>query len=515
MKDSKSVSSLAFVAIGVLVGICCGVAILLNPTGGIAGVSKLLTFLCIAVSFINPRNGLFILAFQAIYNDELKRLGVYYGAVSMQTVQEILIGPLLTLCALNAGFFVQVLFGRVRMNKLAFALFGIAPILALYYLTGGAIGGGDSLAKKIYNAGTAGLYTTVIPIAYCIFRETKDWVRFLTFQTLLVIPSALWGIWQYFHGFNDIEWTYAKSGLSPVHSAQMLVFENPRVFGFFGSASAFGCLCVYMTFAAWRAWRIKKHRIWFGIISLILFAGLIVSTQRSALLSPFLFGFAGFCAWSRMRTLVFYSLLGITFLIGVWKSTWLINEGIDKINAIIAMDTNWGNEVLVVSTFSDRLRGWERLKRPESWSLFGTGEDASTFQGSDRYTSDYSHDMINRILMKVGAVGLGLIVLFGGALAWYLYRQVWQLPPGTDRSAAAISLGFTAFIVLMSAAGGDNFTTTPFNLAIWSMFTGVFVAKRNADQHDSNRASQNILAPPPKEGGAHSATRQLRHSKYV
>jgi hypothetical protein len=475
LMNSKSAQTLAFVVIAVLIGIYCGIAVLLNPTGGIAGVSKLITFVCIVSAFISPKKGLFVVAAQAIYTDELKRVGVYYGAMSMETVQEILIGPLLSLCALNAGFLVQFMFGRVKLNKLALALFAIAPLLALYYLGGGAIGGGDSFTKRLYNAGTAGLYTTVIPIAYCLFKDFKDWVSYLTFQTLLVVPSALWGIQQYFNGFNAMEWSYAIAGFSPVHSSQMLQFANPRVFGFFGSASAYGCLCVYLAFACWRTWRIREHRIWFFLISLILFAALVVSTQRSALLSPFIFGVAAFCVWSRLRTLALYGALAVTFLVGVWQSTWLLDQGLDKINAAIATDTSWGNEVLKVSTFSERLRGWERLKRPETWSLFGTGERSSGFEGPGLYTSDYSHDMINRVLIKVGAVGLGMVILSGGLLALYLHRQVWRLPKGLERSAASLSLGLTTMIILMSAAGGDNLTATPFNLAIWSTFAGVFV----------------------------------------
>jgi hypothetical protein len=482
--NNKSVFTIAFMVIAILVGVCSGIAILMNPTGGISGVSKLITVVSILFAFVNPRLGLFIVALQAIYTDELKRVGVYYGAMSMATVQEILIGPLLTLCALNAGFFVQVFLGRVKMGTLTLVLFAIAPALGLYFLAGGAISGGDSWEKKLYNAGTAGLYTTIIPIAFCYFTELKDWIRFLTFQTLLVVPSALWGIWQYFNGFNSIEWTYALSGLSQVHSGQMLLFDNPRVFGLFGSASAFGCLCIYFTFAAWRTWRIREHRFWFLIVTGILFAALVVSTQRSALISPLLFGVAAICAGTRIRTLAFYGTICITFLAGVWQSTWLVDEGLDKINAAIAVDTNWGNEVLKVSTFSDRLRGWERLKRPETWSLFGTG-DTTGYEGNEKYGQDYSHDMINRILMKAGATGLGIVLLTGGLLFYSLNRTIWKLPKGTERSAASLSLGLTAMIILTSAAGGDNFTTTPFNLAIWSVLIGVFVVKNVSNSEES------------------------------
>ena len=480
--NSKSLITIGFTVLGVIFAVFAGVAILMNPTGGIAGVSKLVTAICAICAFVSPRRGLFILAAQAIYTDELKRVGVYYGAVSMDTVQEILIGPLLTLCALNCGFLVQVMFGKVKMSALGWALFGIAPILGLYFLSGGGIGGGDTLMKRAYNAGTAGLYTTVIPLSFGLFRELKDWVKFLTFQTVLVVPSAGWAIWQYFNGFNNMEWTYARSGLSPVHTSQMLEFIRPRVFGFFGSASALGCLSVYFAFAAWRTYAIRSWRWLFLLFSAILFAGIIVSTQRGTLILPFLFVIAMFCAYSKLRTFAFYGILGSVFIIGVWQSTWLLDEGIDKANAAVASNSKWGSEVLTFGTFSDRLRGWERLKRPESWSIFGTETELTSSVASiDVASGDYSHDMINRVLIRTGAMGLGAVVILGGLLALTLHRTVWRLSKGEARSAGAFALGVTIPIILSSAAGGDNFTATPYNLAIWSVFGGVFLLKRIQD----------------------------------
>ncbi|MES2438934.1 MAG: hypothetical protein V4584_07700 [Verrucomicrobiota bacterium] len=482
--NSKSLITIAFTVIAIIFAVFAGVAILMNPTGGIAGVSKLVTVICAIFAFVSPRKGLFVLAAQAIYTDELKRVGVYYGAVSMETVQEILIGPLLTLCALNCGFLIQVMFGRVKMTKLGWALFSIAPILGLYYLSGGGIGGGDSFMKRAYNAGTAGLYTTVIPLSFALFRELKDWIKFLTVQTILVIPSAGWAIWQYFNGFNNMEWTYARSGLSPVHSAQMLEFIEPRVFGFFGSASALGCLSVYFAFAAWRTYAIRSWRWLFLLFSAILFAGIIVSTQRGTLILPFLFAGAMYCAFSKLRTVAFYGILGTIFLVGVWQSTWLLDEGIDKANAVVASDSKWGSEVLTFGTFSDRLRGWERLKRPQSWSLFGTeAELKSSISNVSISSDDYNHDMINRILMRTGAIGLGTVVILGCLLALTLHRTVWRLPNGEARSAGAFALGVTIPLLLSSAAGGDNFTATPYNLAIWSVFGGVFLLKKLQDNH--------------------------------
>ena len=505
--NSRSLVTIAIVTLCIIGGIFAAVTIMLNPTGGIAGLSKMLTLFCIVIAFVSPKSGLFILAAQAIFTDEFKRIGVYYGAVSMQTVQEILIGPLLTICALNAGFLVQILLGRVKIGWMGFALYGIAPLLGIYFLQGGAVGGGDSFIKRFYNAGAAGLYATIVPLSFGLMKEFRDWVKYLSFQSILVIPSAIWGIWQYFNGFNNMEWAYALSGLSPVHSSQMLAFTDPRIFGFFGSASALGCLCGYCAFAAWRGVAIKEKRLLFILIAALLLFTLILSQQRTALLYPFIFAGVAFFYRTKLLTLFLYMSITIAFILGVWNSTWLLDEGLDKINGAIAVEGRWGGQVLKVSTFSDRLRGWERLKRPSSWSLFGTGEELSSdaMTGSTIGSSTYSHDMINKILIKFGAVPLAIIIGTVGSVLLKMHRTVWKIKDPNLRNTGAFILGVIVPILLMSAAGGDNFTTTPFNLMIWSIFGGIFVLLRvlgNSTEvpfpgSASEFPSNNFQAPQP------------------
>lgn len=485
--NPKAPQTVIVIVLAVLAGIYSSVTILMNPTGGIAGLSKLITIICILFSLINPRAGLFIVALQAIYNDQLKRLGVYYGAISMDTVQEILIGPLLTLCALNVGLFIHVIFGKIKVTKLGIALYLIAPLLAMYYMTGGGIGD-QSFMKRAHNAGVAGLYITIVPLCYFLFKDLADWLKFLSFQAIAVLPSAVWAIWQYFNGFSDMEWAYARTGLSPVHTSQMLMFENPRVFGFFGSASALGCLSLYCTYAFWRGFNIPRHRWVFVASGIIMVGALVASTQRAALLAPLIFLMAAAFATTKARTVLLYSSILTVFIIGIWKATWLIETGLDNINSVIASESHWGKEVLNVNTFSDRLRGWERLGHASSWTLFGSTLTDSALLGEGEFSN---HDMFNRIIMRVGALGLFAVLAAAGWLMWILHKVVWSLPKGIYKSAAALSLGTSTIVIFMSAAGGDNFTATPVNLAIWSLFAGVFVTKSVRDserlpvpQHD-------------------------------
>jgi len=477
--NSKNLGQTLAIALGMIIGIYAAISILLNPTGGISGLSKLLALLGIVIGILNPKGGLFFLVVQAVYADEIKRIGVYYGVQSTQTVSEILIGPLLTLCAIN----VSVIHGFVRkqfkIDALGGALYLIAPAVgAIMFIKG--LEGGVMLSG--YLAATTALYITVIPICYGIFRSQEEWVKFVSWQIVVAIPAGLWAIWQYFHGFNSIEWSYANSGLSRVHSLQMM-HEEPRVFGLFGSASALGCVGTYAIFSAWRTVRYRKHRLIFSLITLLYFAVVFFSQQRTLLVFPLIVLFLSFAFRRASTTLLTYLAIAVIGVLAVMNATYLNQEGLTKVNDAIAGNDRWSRSVLNVSTFSDRLRGWERLNRKESWSFFGTGEIVRSESvidptKQDYSADDYSHDIINRILINFGAVGLAAVFAIGTFFLVNLHKVIFLTRDWQTRKDGAFIMASIAPILLMALMGGDNFSTTPTNLQIWSIFSGIFLLRK-------------------------------------
>jgi hypothetical protein len=501
--ESKKLGQTLFVFIGIAVGVYAALAILMNPTGGIAGLSKLITILGFVIGVVNPRMGLFFLCAQSIYADEIKRIGVYYGVASTQTVSEILIGPLLTLGAINLSFLYGIVQRRYHLNTLGWVLYALIPCFAIAMLVGGGL---DEVSLKLYLAGTASLYMTLVPVCYGLFKSMEDWVSFVSWQVVLAAPAAAWGISQYYNGFNDIEWTYALSGLSRVHSQQMLLFAEPRIFGLFGSASAFGCVSLYGTFAFWRAFRYRKMRLLFLGIGILYFVTLVYSQQRTALVYPlivllFTFGFR-----TRLRTFTLYAVGGTVLLTGILGSGYLLETGLDRINQAIAVQSNWGDKVLNVSTFSDRLRGWERLTHAESWSLFGTstGEDEDG-EPLTLDSKDFNHDAINKILIKYGAVGLVIALAAGGFVIFRLHQLVFSCKDLVLKRDGAFALASIVPGLYLSMVGGDNLTTTPVNLQTWAIFAGVFLIRKLDSRYaaDAGNLPQPTASPAmPVAGGA-------------
>ena len=314
------------------------------------------------------------------------------------------------------------------------------------------------------------------------------------------MPAAAWAIKQYYYGFDQIEWTYARSGLSPVHTGQMLMFVNPRTFGFFGSASALGCAGMYCAFSWWQTLRFPKRRFLWLAASLILTWALVVSTQRTILLYPLIVLIAAYFYRTKLRTAALYATAGLTLLLGIINSTYLLNEGLERINTAIASDTAWGSEVLRVSTFSDRLRGWERLTRLESYSLIGTGTKGGGYDDGNVYRN---HDLINKILIDYGIVGVLAVMIAGGFVIYGLHSTVISQKNYQDRKDSAFALALSLPMILMSFLGGDNFNTNPINLQIWTSFVGVLVVRKQLQREKLFHRkvaiqSAAISSPPPQ-----------------
>lgn len=476
INGGKSITQFFFILGGLAFAIVSVIGMVTDAQGGLAAITPLITGGVALLALVKPRAGLFALIPLVIWVDEYKRLAVYFGGAYSMTVIQTLAMPFIVLAALNVGFIINVMFGKVKLDALSILIYVFAVLAGvIVFITMDA-----PWSERGQRAGSLAGYMTLIPITCAYLRNFDQWRKFIALQVLIALPAAAWAIKQYYFGFDAIEWEYARSGLSRVHYVQMMALE-PRVFGFFGSASALGCAAIYCAFSVWHASRHKERRILWGAVGILYFVVLIVSSQRTALVYPFLVILPAFAFRTRLRTGLIYGAAAIIFVTGVLSSEYLLREGIDKTNDAIAVEGRWGEQVLKVSTFSDRLRGWVRLTKPESWSLLGTGAEAvsGTLNRVDVESADYNHDIINKILINYGAVGLLAVIIPLVIVLRAIHRTVFLLPDAQARSDAAFAVALTLPAIALSIVAGDNFTTNPINLQIWTCFAGVLVCRKH------------------------------------
>lgn len=493
--DSKSLFTGAAIFAAILVGIIMAVSVTTNAAGGLAALVPLIAGILGILAIVKPKAGLFGLAALVIWVDEFKRLAVYFGGADSTTVIQVLAMPFVVLAALNVGYFLNILWGRAKIDKVGVSIYAFATVIGVVVFVT-AEGG---VAERAQRAASLAGYMALIPIAYAYLTDFDDWRKFFAFQVIMALPAAAWAIKQYHFGFDQIEWTYARSGLSLTHYSQMVLAAEPRVFGFFGSAASLGCIAIYCAFSWWHAGRYPQKRLLWIIAAVILTAVLVESNQRTALFYPLIVALAAFTFRRGITTLALYLTAFGIFVVGIISSDYLLNEGIEDVNRSLATGNRWGDRVLNINTFSDRIRGWQRLKRAESWSLLGTTTaSAASSQQSSAYNEDYNHDVINKILISYGVLGLLAVIIPAAAALSILHGTVLsKYNPGGSRDPA-FALALSLPMIGLSMIGGDNFSTNPINLQIWTSFAGVLVVyKILKETRVQRRMNASIPESPP------------------
>ena len=429
-----------------------------SENGGISAAVRTIGICLAILSFVRPKAGLYIVTVEAFSVDFVKKVAVYYGTASMGTIIEVLVVSMLALTGTILGVLIQgVALRRHKVAPLNWAILGASLILgSAVFLASRGEAGFEKAGENAFNCAVP----VALALPMTIFLADRDELhKLLRLQFWLAVIWAVWGIRQYYFGFTQLEWFYAETGLSLVASQHMFMpgGADPRPFGFGSGAPNYGVISVYVTYGVWHLSQFRRKRLIYGLGTLIVFWGLVTSLQRTSLLIPFIvLGFYYFFR-TKGRTIFAYTSAILIFLLGVTFAEYLYNH-LDDINHAISTDGYWGEKVLNVSTFSDRLASWMTLKSPEIYSMFGIHDNIG------------SHDIFTRIVVSYGVVGLTVVLLSIGTGAWFLHRTLLRIADPDDRKFATFLLATTAPSIALGMAGGGNFTTNPTNIQIWTFF---------------------------------------------
>ncbi|MEZ0274797.1 MAG: hypothetical protein ACAH88_07815 [Roseimicrobium sp.] len=451
------------VAGALLMGMLMLVKVLSSPTGGLAGLIKYAAVPLVLMCFVSPRVGLVLISLMGFYGDFYKKLAVYYGTVSLDTVKEVLAVSVAMVGATMAGAALQVIFNRIKPDRTTMAI-SVGTVLLTGFLF--ASGGGEPLAGRIQYAVNSGLYLGLAAVICLYFVDREDALKLCRLHYWLGVPWVLWAIRQYYFGFTELEWTYAATQLSPVLYSQMFLTPDlPRPYGFASTSSAFGVITFLFCFGVWHAMRYSKARLGFLLCTLIYAVGLYVSMQRTLLLVPFLVAGTYFLFRTRAGTVFFYTSC-ITAAIAMVIFAEVALSNLAAGSSAIEGSGGWTNRVVRLTTFADRLKGWSRLTRASSYSWFGTRWNSAAGSGKEFGDESYSHDSINKILINFGVVGLGAVAVGIFMTARFAHRTVLGIHDAMDRDAAVFVLSLLAVAGTLMLMGGNNLHTVPINLVV-------------------------------------------------
>lgn len=434
---------------------------------------------CAVLALINPRIGLYIAAFLVIYLDYFKKIAVYYGEVSMLTIIQVLSVSMVTIGAVYAGVILQAALKRIYLRPMDFLLFaGMAAFSLIAFVISYA--GTRSVAQAGQFAANLSIYAGLIAVMPKLLSDDEHLLHFFKFVILCFVPWTVMGLKQYFLGFGPMDWFYAETYLSPVTSWQFFVdlqmYGFPRTIGFGSGSVNYGAIGFMLPLALWIWLHTPTRKFLWGFAAIALFVGMLVSLQRFATILP-LVGIAFFFftqSWKRLA--IAYGSTITLLLVCIVFSEFLADRLMD-INDAIASDGKWAGAFLRVGTFGSRLNGWELLRDPDTYSLFGRfGEgELGNFQGraGDRY-----HDSINVLLEAFGVFGLLVAVSLAAFTGYKLHSTIFSIQDPARRSLANMLIAAIVPIFFGGMLGGSNFHTNPFNFIMWMHIGGIYCLLR-------------------------------------
>ncbi|HEY5749076.1 MAG TPA: hypothetical protein VIU12_23570 [Chryseolinea sp.] len=479
---SNSIAKLLTAIVGCLLSVFLIYQILYSRTGGVAMLITCMGIAGAITAIVNPKAGLYLTAASTAYVDFGKQVAVYYGEVSPLTIIQVLLVSIACLGGTYLGiFFRAVVFRTLKLQRSDVALFGLAGVVCAILFALNRDSGTATAAQLAINAG---LFVGLIPTVAILLNEKGEVLKFVRFLFWILLPWPIWGIRQHFWGFNQIEWDYALTGLSPTTSSFMLSFADPAPTGFGSNPGSYSIITLFVPLGLWHAFRYPKQRFLYFMAAVVYYAGCIFSEHRTVLFFPFIaLAFYWFCLRPH-RTVAAYALGFGLFVLAVSFAGYL-DQNIAKASEFTRslVPNDWGETALSLETFSDRLKGWHRLTQPESYSLLGgMGSGWTGPATAAEAAQESNHDIINKILINFGVVGL-ITVAFA---AFFLLRSLHQLTLRVNdpdsKSLSAMLIAIVLPMIFMSFVGGGNMNVNPHNLVYWSFLGVVLSISRLADK---------------------------------
>lgn len=474
-----------------------------SRTGAVGPMILFVGAVCAIAAVVKPKLGLYLAAFQVIYLDYFKKIAVYYGEVSQLTIIQVLVVSLVTITAVYLGIVVQATMQKTTLSRNDYILFaGMGALTFGTFVLSYAET--KSLATAAQVAVNISIFAGLVVAMPRLLLDDESLIKFFKFVVLCIVPWAFMGLKQYFFGYSAMEWFYAETFLSPVASWQFFVdlqlYGFPRTIGFGSGSVNYGVVGLLLPLTLWIWLNDTKHKVFWAFCSGTIFIGMMFSLQRFATILPFVGVAFYFFTKSWRRVALAYSATIFLLFCGIAYSDF-IKDRLNDINSAIASDGKWAGTVLRVSTFGDRLNGWERLKDPSVYSLLGRFGDGTIASYRGGGVSEY-HDVLNVILETFGVIGLLIVFAIVGYVGFRIHKTIFDIKDLQRRSLARILIAAMVPIFVSGMLGGANFHTNPFNFIMWMHIGGIYCLIRfdreldpMQSENDSEHLEDSLYSP--------------------
>ncbi|MBO3273493.1 O-antigen ligase family protein, partial [Hymenobacter defluvii] len=330
---------------------------------------------------------------------------------------------------------------------------------------------GASLTGWFYEMRSTTLYWLLtVPLAFIVFNKPQDLRLFLMLIICFSVLGALYGIKQKVLGLSVMDQQWLDSGQARTH----LIWGKLRVFSFYAEAAQFGAsqahvglICLILALGPLVWWK----RILFGVASLLLFYGMLISGTRGAMfvLATGVFIYLVLNKQLKILLLGFMLAVGLFFVL---KYTTIGNGNADIVRLRSSLDPQ-------DPSFQLRLMNQAKLREYLTNRPFGEGVGTIGNWGhqfnSDKYISTIEPDSYYvKIWAEYGIVGF--LIWFGIMLSILgkCCGIVWNIQnPLLRQKLLALTAGFGG--ILVSSYGNEVMNQVPSAMIIYLSWVFVFL----------------------------------------
>lgn len=420
----------------------------------------------LAFIFVNPRNGLI-----AVFVMNFFALGIYRYITVIPW--GLTVDILLALTYLGLVF--RMFHHRVEWKNAGNELTLIAAIWFGYSVLELVNPGAGSRVAWFYAVRGISMYMFLtIPLVFILFNKRSDLNLFFLLWGIFSILGSLKGIQQKHFGVDPWEQRWLDEG----GAAQHLLFGELRIFSFFSDAGQFGAAqgmagVVFGILATGE--NSRKRRIFYAVVALLAFYGMMISGTRGALSVPF----AGIFLYMILRKNKKVLITGGVALAAVFVffNYTYIGQGNSTIRR---MRTAFNPEDASLQT---RLNNQQLIKgylatRPFGGGLGSTGQLGQKYNPGSFLSMVPTDSWYVMIWMEGGVVGLvlHLILLFyivGKASFLVMFRLK---DAAIKRAVTAMAAGM--FGIMAASYGNPVLGQMPVGILLYTSMAFMFMAPR-------------------------------------
>lgn len=434
------------------------------------------------IASLRPRIGLRLLVFTSAYLDFVKRLLLCFGMSSMSDVTGvlavapmILMGIFLGTCVLRPIFTKKMLTPEER--RLVWGGMLVVGAAA-------AIGFRDAtwIGDFLGNVANQGAYSLLVPVAFILFRreDPEEIRRFLRFTAYVYIPVAIYGVFQFWFGYNQLEIDYLRSGLTV--TSINLYDLHPRPFSTMNSPHSFSVLMWFMAVCTvhlgFRKTANNRTPRW---LPLLYIGSVFFSFVRGAIVLTVANLFMARWFRTRKGTMIFYGVAICTFAVLVSFSQQIV-DNLEYFQKHLPGEKDWQQVLFRLGTLSDRFFGYQGvLLNPRMYTLFGHGGGSYSSLEIKAGEEGYNHDSLSIIIYRFGIFGLLITLSLATYIMYRVHSVVWKTKDPA-RKALGTSLVSMFTLIVLSHVGGVSYNVYPINLFMW-LFLGLALAACTGQAH--------------------------------